>query len=191
MASAHHGRARGGARARGGRARAHHAALGAGRGHLQGCATLSNMHMVTWLWLAKSCSSISKQAFPWRERTMVVLMVVLVLMVVVLVLVLVVLRKAPAVVICRVSTALSNLHVVWVWLARALFKAWNSWCLEIMPAKKVQHGESTPCSCSWWCSCSWCSCSCSCSSCCARRRPWSSAGSRNPQQQAWDVISCL
>ena len=55
MVCAHHGRARGGARARGGRARGHarRAALGAGRGHLQGCATLSNMHMVTWLWLSK------------------------------------------------------------------------------------------------------------------------------------------
>ena len=51
------------------------------------------MHKVTWLWLAKLRSSMSsEQAFPWRERTMVVLVVVLVLMVVVLVLVLVVLR---------------------------------------------------------------------------------------------------
>ena len=55
MSSAHHGRARGGARAHGARARAraHRAALGAGRGHLQGCATLNDMHMMTWLWLAE------------------------------------------------------------------------------------------------------------------------------------------
>ena len=51
------------------------------------------MHMVTWLQLAKSRSSMSsEQALPWRERTVVVLVVVLVLVVVVLVLVLVVLR---------------------------------------------------------------------------------------------------
>ena len=51
------------------------------------------MHMVTWLQLAMSRSSMSSEhAFPWRERTVVVLVVVLVLVVVVLVLVLVVLR---------------------------------------------------------------------------------------------------
>ena len=51
IASAHHGRARGGARTRGGRARAraHRAGLGAGRGHLQGRAILSNMH-----WMART-----------------------------------------------------------------------------------------------------------------------------------------
>ena len=53
MTLAHRGRARGGARARGGharaRARARHAALGGGRGHLQGRLNLSSMHMVAWL----------------------------------------------------------------------------------------------------------------------------------------------
>ena len=55
MAVAHRGRACGGARARGARARARarHAALGAGRDHLQGRATLSNMPVVSWFSLAK------------------------------------------------------------------------------------------------------------------------------------------
>ena len=49
MASAHHGRAHGGARARGARARARarRAALGACRGHLRMRTTLSNMPMMT------------------------------------------------------------------------------------------------------------------------------------------------
>ena len=49
---------------------------------------------------------------------------------------------------------------------------------------RTGQGGSAPWSCSWWCSSSWCSCSCSCSSCCARRRPWSSAGSCITQQHA-------
>ena len=65
MAQAHHGRAHGGARARGGhvRARARRAALGAGRGHLQGHATLSNMHEVMCLWLARAVN----KACPAKE----------------------------------------------------------------------------------------------------------------------------
>ena len=96
IAPAHRGRARGGARARGGRARARarararRAALGAGRGHLQGNAVISNMHEVMCLWLASALSGIcSEQAFTWRQRTVVVLVVVLVFVVVVLVLVVV------------------------------------------------------------------------------------------------------
>ena len=51
------------------------------------------MHLVTWLRLAKSRSTMSsEQAFPWRQRTVVVLVVVLVLVVVMLMLVLVLLR---------------------------------------------------------------------------------------------------
>ena len=70
MISAHRGRARGGARARGARARARarHAALGAGRGHLQGHANLSNMPAVNGIRRAWAPVTL---CLAWKENMVI------------------------------------------------------------------------------------------------------------------------